>query len=165
MYRKILILILLAGLGIMFAPQAAQAQGVVWQGQYYNNPFLFEPATVTRQDAAIAFDWGNNAPAQGIGNDGFSVRWASDPVFAAGTYRFWALADDAIRVNVDYAFHAQIDTFASPALGQIVSADVTLTAGVHHVQVDYRENTNSAYAYVTWANLASNPSGPGFPVP
>ncbi len=168
MFRRIVTsIIALAALGLIFtqAPQAVEAQGVIWQAQYYGNPYLFEPAAVTRQDTAIWFDWGTNAPQPGVGADGFSVRWASDPYFAAGTYRFWALADDNIRINVGYAFHAQIDTFASPAVGQIVSADITLDAGVHHVQVDYRENTSTAYAYVTWANLASNPSGPGFPVP
>lgn len=168
MFRKVLMSVLtivVLGLALVGAPQAAEAQGVTWNGQYYGNPFLIDPAQVTRQDAAIWFDWGNNAPAQGIGSDGFSVRWASDPFFPAGTYRFWALADDAIRVNVGYAFNAQIDTFSQGRVGQIVSADITLTEGVHHIQVDYREQSGSAYAYVTWANLASNPSGPGFPVP
>jgi uncharacterized protein YgiM (DUF1202 family) len=42
---------------------------------------------------------------------------------------------------------------------------VTLPAGVHHVQVDYREQSGPAYAYVTWANVATNPSGPNWSVP
>jgi uncharacterized protein YraI len=29
--------------------------------------------------------------------------------------------------------------------------------------VDYRENSGDAYLYVSWANLATNPSGPNFP--
>jgi uncharacterized protein YraI len=167
MNRKLVMIILtLVVIGLARSPQATAAQsGVAWQGQYYGNPYLTEPPIVTRQDSAIWFDWGNSAPAQGIGSDGFSVRWAADPYFAAGTYRFWALADDNIRVNVGYAFNAQIDTFASPAVGQVVSAEITLAAGIHHVQVDYRETSGSAYAYVTWANLAANPGGPGFPVP
>ncbi len=171
MLRKFTVLfITVIALGIVLAqtPQAAEAQapaGVTWQGQYYNNPYLEGTVTLTRQDSAVWFDWGNNAPAAGIGADGFSVRWTTDPYFAAGTYRFWALADDRIRVNVGYAFNAQIDTFNATTVGQLVSADVTLDAGVHHVQVDYQEATGSAYAFVTWANLATNPAGPGFPVP
>jgi uncharacterized protein YgiM (DUF1202 family) len=167
MIRRIVTLIIaLAAVGLVQFPRAAEAQqGVSWQGQYFGNQYLINPAVVIRQDSAIWFDWGNNAPAQGIGSDGFSIRWAADPYFAAGTYRFWALADDNVRVTVDFAFHPQIDTFASPSIGQIVSGDVTLSAGIHHVQVDYREVSGSAYAYVTWANLATNPGGPGFPVP
>jgi uncharacterized protein YgiM (DUF1202 family) len=162
----ILVAVLLAGGGsIIHVPSVAQAQGVAWSGQYYNNGYLIEPAAVTRQDGAVAFDWGLGSPAAGVNADGFSVRWAADPYFEAGTYRFWALADDSIRVNVGFAFQAQIDTFAQAKPGQIISADVTLSAGVHHVQVDYREDSGAAYAYVTWANLASNPTGPNWPGP
>src|SRR4030095_11563156 len=40
-----------------------------------------------------------------------------------------------------------------------------LTAGTHHVQVDYQELSGNAYVYVSWANLATNPTGPNFPIP
>ncbi|GIL11434.1 MAG: hypothetical protein BroJett038_01540 [Chloroflexota bacterium] len=163
MRRKICVLVIVAALLAVF--QTAAAQGVVWTGQYYNNAFLLGEPNLVRQDAAIAFDWGTGAPAPGLNSDGFTVRWASDPYFPAGTYRFWALADDEVRVNVGFAAVPQIDTFGNPKVGQIVSADVTLTEGVHHVQVDYRESTGQAYVYVTWANLATNPAGPNFPAP
>ena len=145
-------------------PVDAQS-GVVWTGDYYDNPYLGGPAAFSRQDSAVAFNWGVNAPATGISADNFSVRWGADPYFAAGTYRFYALADDNVRVTVDFALNPQIDTFNTPAVGQMVSADVSLSAGVHHVQVDYREITDNAYVYVTWANLANNPTGPNFPAP
>lgn len=163
MLRKWLMLAALLALGGWAS--IAQAQGASWTGQYYNNGYLIEPAALTRQDSAVSFDWGLGSPAAGVNVDGFSVRWATDVSFAAGTYRFWALADDNIRVNVGYAFQAQIDTFAQAKPGQIISADVTLPAGVHHIQVDYREDSGAAYAYVTWANLASNPSGPNWSAP
>lgn len=168
MLRKLLLMtILLAAFGFMAvqSPQVAVAQ-TSWQGQYYNNTFLFDPIVLTRSDGAVAFDWGNGSPAQGVNADGFSVRWTSDPYFQAGTYRFWALADDGLKVTVNFAYTPQINTLdTGNQQGQIVSADVVLSEGVHHVQVDYRENTGNAYAYVTWANLATNPSGPNFPVP
>lgn len=162
--KWLVVALLLAVLGgVLTAPAAAQ--GVVWNTQFYNNAFLFEPAVVTRQDGAVAFDWGSGSPAQGVNADGFTARFASDPYFDAGTYRFYVLADDEVRLNVGYDFHAQIDTFDHSRVGQILTADITLTAGTHHVQVDYREQTGAAYVYVSWANLATNPAGPNFPVP
>lgn len=168
MWRKLIgLMVMVLALGATFPPQpqVATAQGVAWNGEYFNNSYLIGPSIFTRQDGALAFDWGAGSPGSGINTDGFSVRWGADPFFAAGTYRFWVLADDAIRVNVGYAFQPQINTITNPAVGQIVSADITLPAGVHHIQVDYQEFSGNAYAYLTWANLASNPSGPNFPIP
>ncbi|MBL8161982.1 MAG: SH3 domain-containing protein [Anaerolineae bacterium] len=166
MWRKWMVMfIAVVVLGLAFSPmpQAAQAQGVIWNAEYYNNGFLFEPSAVERQDAAIAFNWGTAAPWPGVNADNFTVRWGADPYFTAGTYRFWVLADDSVKLNVGFAYSPQINTFDAPKVGQIISTDITLTEGVHHVQVDYREATGDAYVYVTWANLATNPTGPNFP--
>jgi uncharacterized protein YgiM (DUF1202 family) len=165
MWRKMMILVIVVlGLGITIV-QPALAQGTGWYVQFYNNEFFLGEPAATRTDSAVAWDWGNAAPAPNVNTDGFTARWGADPYFEAGTYRFYALADDNVAVNVGYAFSPQIDTFTSPAIGQVVSADITLPAGVHHVQVDYREVIGSAYVYITWVNLATNPSGPNFPVP
>jgi len=165
MWRKItLMTILLVVLGVA-AAQPVTAQNATWNAEFFNNPYLLGQAAAERVDGAIAFDWGNAAPNAGVNPDNFSVRWGADPYFTAGTYRFYAFADDNVKVNVGFAFAPQIDTFSSLAIGQVVSADITLTEGFHHVQVDYREVSGSAYVYVTWANLATNPTGPNFPVP
>jgi uncharacterized protein YraI len=133
--------------------------------EFYNNEYLSGTPAATRTDNAVSWDWGNAAPAPGVNTDGFSARWAADPYFDAGTYRFYVLADDAVRLHVDYPFAPQIDTFGSPKIGQVLTADVTLTAGTHHVQVDYKDVIGSAYIYVSWANVATNPTGPNFPIP
>jgi uncharacterized protein YraI len=165
MWRRIIVsAILMLVLGIVVV-QPSLAQSASWSAEFFNNPYLLGDAIATRTDGAIAFDWGNAAPNTGVNTDGFSVRWGADPYFIAGTYRFYALADDNVKVNVGFSYAPQIDTFSTLSIGQVVSADVTLTEGVHHIQVDYREVSGSAYVYVTWANLATNPSGPNFPVP
>src|SRR5262249_33277342 len=117
-----------------------------------------------RQDAALGFDWGSGSPGSGVNADNFSVRWGSDPTFQAGTYRFWALADDNVKVTVDFSYTPLINTFGQNKVGQVVSGDITLTAGSHHIQVDYQELGGNALVYVTWANLATNPTGPNFPI-
>ncbi len=165
MWRKLIVIgLLLAAFGALATAPAAAQNGAVWTGQFYNNQYLLGAPAFSRQDSAIAFNWGGSSPGEGVGADSFSARWATDVFLPAGTYRFWALADDNVRITIDFSYQPLIDTFDSAAVGQLVSADVTLAAGSHHIQVDYREQTGDAYVYVTWANLATNPSGPNFPI-
>jgi uncharacterized protein YraI len=148
----------------MFTAAPAEAQNVVWRGEYYNNAFLQDPPTFTRNDNAINFNWGLGSPGNGINADNFSVRWATDVSLAPGTYRFYAQADDNVRVTFNFNTTV-IDTFANPAVGQLVSGDVNVpSAGTYHIQVDYREVVDTAFAFVSFANLATNPNPPGFPV-
>ncbi len=163
-WSAVLLLLLIAlGVTVVVQPAAAQS-GVTWNGIYYNSQYLSDEV-FRRQDGAIAFDWGSGSPDSRINSDTFSVRWGTDVYFPAGTYRFWALADDHVRVNVGFAQRPQIDTWDTSTVNQVVSADINLPAGTHHIQVDYRENTGNARVFVTWANLATNPSGPNFPAP
>ena len=141
------------------------AQGYSWTGEYYNDPYLQGSPVVTRTDNVLAFDFGNNAPVSGVGSDGFSIRWTALAAFNGGTYRFWALADDNIKITLDDFYTPILDTFGQSKIGQTVSADVPMTAGVHKIRVDYQEVSGSAYAYVNWASLAGNPAGPNFPIP
>jgi uncharacterized protein YgiM (DUF1202 family) len=161
----VVLLLLLILVGVL-AVQPAAAQGsATWTGNYYNSAYLSGGSVLTRTDSAIAFDWGSGSPDAKVNADNFSVRWGTDVFFQAGTYRFWALADDHIKVNIGFAFQPQINTWDTNNVGQLVSADVNLPAGAHHIQVDYQEFSGSARAFVTWANLATNPSGPNFPAP
>ncbi len=162
--RLIIFVSMLVVLGLVALPAAAQS-GAVWTGEYYNNAVLQGTPTIVRQEGAVAFDWGAGSPGTGIPADNFSVRWGSDPFFQSGTYRFWVLADDKVRVTVDFSLTPLIDTFNSNQVGQIIAADVTLSQGNHHIQIDYQEAGGNAFVYVTWANLATNPSGPNFPIP
>lgn len=161
MWRKLAILTLMALLGL--GVQVASAQSATWKAEFYNNAYLVGDPVLTRQDSAIAFDWTLGSPASGVNVDNFSVRWAADPFFLAGTYRFYALADDSVCVWVD--FQKVINTFDQARVGETLGADVALSGGVHHIQVDYRENWGNAYVYVSWANLATYPTGPNFPAP
>jgi uncharacterized protein YgiM (DUF1202 family) len=166
MVRKygMIALVLLTVLGWTSIPVAAAQVGIVWNAEYYNNPILTGPATLTRQETALGFDWVSSSPGTGIQADYFSARFSSDPFFAAGNYRFYALADDKIKLYVDYNLVALIDTMTTPAVNKVAYADIALGQGVHHIQVDYIEETGLAKLFVTWADLATNPSGPNFPV-
>ncbi len=137
------------------------AQNPVWTVQYYNNAYLLGDEAVTTQAESVDFNWGANAPVAGVNPDNFSARFATDVALPAGTYRFYALVDDHVRITVDFR-NVVIDTFDAPNVGQIVSQDVSLADGTHHIQVDYREVRGNAYVYVEWANVNTNPPGPSF---
>ncbi|MBE2184363.1 MAG: SH3 domain-containing protein [Anaerolineae bacterium] len=156
-------IVLLMGSAFMALPAQAQ-NGVPWTGQYYNNPTLSDPIALQRTDTAVAFNWGLGSPAEGVNADFFSVRWAQDVHLPAGTYRFFALADDNIRVT--FNFHQTvIDTFDSGVVGQLVTADIVVpVSDSYHIQVDYVEETGDAYAFVSYANAATNPQ-PNFTPP
>jgi uncharacterized protein YraI len=167
MWRKVLIVALLLSITAVFVAQPAQAQTVVWHGEYFNNSTLSGNPAFTHDDTALSFNWGTGSPGSGIGDDNFSVRWAADVSFSPGTYRFYALADDNIRVIFNFVTYAPvIDTFANNQINQLQTGDVTVTTpGVYHIQVDYREVTDQAFANVSFANIATNPGGPNFPAP
>lgn len=166
MWRKITVAAILLLITSVFVAQPALAQNPVWSAQYYDNSSLNGSPAFTRNDSNIAFNWGLGSPGSGVSSDNFSVRWATDVQLSAGTYRFFAQADDNIRITFNFGFQPVIDTFASGQVNQLVTGDVTVPAsGVYHIQVDYREATDQAFAYVSFANLATNPTGPNFSTP
>ena len=168
MWRKASIVAVLLLLTSIIVAQPAFAQNIntTWRGDYFNNPNLQGQPAFSRNESNIAFNWGGGSPGDGVGNDNFSVRWATDVQLSAGTYRFYAQADDNIRVIFNFGFQPVIDTFASGQVNQLVTGDVTVPAnGVYHIQVDYHEVTDQAFAFLSFANLANNPSGPNFPAP
>lgn len=168
MKRQFVIVTLLLGLLAVVGIVPAMAQNPVWITEYYNNPNLSGDPVVRRNEPYVAFNYGQGSPISGVGNDNFSIRFATDVFLNSGTYRFAALADDNVRVTFNFGYTPVIDTFASPAVGQTVTGDVVVeNPGLYHIQVDYREVTDNAYVYVAYANLATNPNGPTFaqPVP
>lgn len=146
----------------------ARAQsGITWTAQYFNNEYLQDAPVLTRTEASASLNWGGGSPGNGVSNDHFSARLATDAWFDAGTYRFFILADDGVKLWIDFPPDQRptINTYDTPAAGTTLSADVTLSGGWHHIQVDFREITGDAYLYVNWANAATNPGGPNFPAP
>lgn len=171
MKRAIVVTILVAALGLAgFAgpalrPAAAQG-GAVWTAAFYNNLYLLGNPVFTTQYGSLELNWGAGSPGPGVNADNFTARFATDTTFAAGTYRFYLLADDAVQLWIDFPPSKQpvLTTFNAPQPGQLLTVDVPMTAGTHHIQVDFRELTGNAYVFVNWANLATNPTPPSFPV-
>jgi uncharacterized protein YgiM (DUF1202 family) len=150
------------------APAAAQG-GVTWLAQYYNNPYLLNQPVATEQVNSVAFNWGTGSPVPGVNADNFSARFTADIQFSPGTYRFYILADDGVKLFAGASEswgQPVIDTYDQPRPGQTLTADVAYPdGGLQHVIIDFREVTGDAYIYVSWENLANGASGPNFPAP
>jgi hypothetical protein len=74
----------------------------LWQGDYYNQPWVEGGWQYERIDPSIQFDWGLNCPA-GLEDycDSFSVAWTARRLFEPGTHRILLYADEGYQLYVD----------------------------------------------------------------
>ncbi len=85
-------------IGLTAKKGAIIGEGLI--GEYFAGHDDPDPV-VTRQDAAIQFNWGAGSPAPGIGEDSFRVRWTGKlRVPESGVYQFSAAVDDFLEVRV-----------------------------------------------------------------
>ena len=129
-----------------------------WRGEYYKNRDLTGAAVLVRDDAAVNFDWGTSAPAAGLPADGFSVRWSRTLSFQGGIYRFYARADDGVRVWLDGQLI--IDQWHETS-GATYAAERTLSAAAHTLRVEYYENWGTARIQFWWERLGDFPQWRG----
>lgn len=118
-----------------------------WVGEYYANPDLQGSPALVRQDSTIGFEWGSAAPAPGLPDEGFSVRWRQTARFEEGLYDFHATMDDGMRVYVDGML--VIDEWRDEA-ERTVTASRHLAAGLHELQVEYYDRRHVAVANLWW---------------
>lgn len=128
-----------------------------WKGEYYpNRQFAGLPAFV-RDDREIRFDWGKGAPSLIMPSDDFAVRWTRTLSFAGGRYRFWALADDGVRLRLDGVII--LDEWHS-ATGHLYAQERDVSAGTHTVVVEYYERSGNASIHLGWEQMATPTPSP-----
>lgn len=152
MWKRLSVLLAVACLTLLLvlptAAQQPQHSDPTWSGTYWNNATLSGTPALTRQDAALDFDWGTGSPDSAIGADTFSARWTRYLYVEPGTYRFTTRSDDGIRLWVDNTL--LIDDWTDHAV-RTHSADVYLGPGHHWVVVEYYENGGLAVLGVSYA--------------
>jgi PKD repeat protein len=124
-------------------PTTAPVEFTGWAGEYFDNPNLQGEPVLVRDDEAINFDWGTNAPAAEVPAQNFSVRWTISREVPAGIYRFTGTFDNGVRVFVDDVLVA--DRWVVSPVGTD-SVDVNLAAGTHIVRVEYFHGSGPAVA-------------------
>ena len=71
-------------------------------GEYFDNRDLSGEPKLTRVDPTVDFKWGLNAPAAGMPQDNFSVRWKGTlTVPKTGEYLLGAASDDGARLKLN----------------------------------------------------------------
>jgi hypothetical protein len=118
-----------------------------WKGSYYANRDLSGLPVFQRNDATIDFNWGSDSPRADIPSDNFSVRWTRQLDFTpAGIYRFETVSDDGVRLWIDdnLVIDGWQDGYA------VRDANVYLSAGQHHLKLEYYEHLGGAIIQLTW---------------
>jgi hypothetical protein len=128
-----------------------------WLGQYYNNILLTGDPVLVRNDNDIDFDWGSHSPMPGVVNDQrFSVQWTRTMYFPAGDYRFWAEADDGIRLWLDD--HPIIDEWHLATSTQYSGDVYNLGEGLHTIRVEFYQDAGAAHVHVWWQQIPPTPT-------
>ena len=97
---------------------------------------------MVREDQAVDFDWGTNAPFVGMPSEHWSARWTRSLDFTPGYYRFTTVTDDGVRLWVDDKL--LIDQWV-PNDGKPFFGDMYLAAGLHTVKMEYYNLTGKAW--------------------
>jgi hypothetical protein len=118
-----------------------------WRGQYYDNRELSGSVVLERDDDAIDFDWGLDAPNASLPADGFSARWVRTAVFDAAVYRFHVVVDDGVRFWLDGVLI--VDEWAEGGAREI-AVDRVLSEGLHELRVEYFEEGGNALIRIWW---------------
>ncbi len=118
-----------------------------WTAIFYANRDLDGAPVLQRQDASIRFDWQAGQPGPTVASDDFSAAWTTTRHFQAGAYRFFARADDGVRIYVDDVL-VVADWNIHPATRSF--GDIYLSRGNHTIRVQYFEAGGLASISVWW---------------
>ena len=114
-----------------------------YPAEYFANTSLTGAPALTRQDAAVNFDWGAGSPGAGVPADQFSARWTKAVQLAAGSYAFSVTSDDGARLYVDGQLVLNHWTLQGPTT---YTATRHLDEGTHNIVLEYFENGGGAVA-------------------
>ena len=126
-----------------------------WKAKYWSNRKLRGDPALVRNDEEIDFRWNKGTPAPGLPADEFSARWSREIDFKAGLYRFYARADDGMRVIVDG--DRVLDAWHDGSGDELYTVDLKLR-GEHQVVVEYYERGGKALVEFWWRRVGDWPT-------
>lgn len=132
-----------------------------WRGEYWSNRNFEGSPTLGRNDEEIDFNWGSGSPDSRIPRDNFSARWTQTVEFDEGLYRFFARADDGIRVYLDNELI--IDEWRDNEADVEYAVDRQLDDDDFRIRVEYYERTGGALVAFGWQRI--NPTATPTPQP
>lgn len=127
------------------------ASGTGLKGEYFSNATLAGSPVLTRVDPTVNFSWGNGSPGAAVPRDNFSARWTGQvQAPATGSYTFYAVSDQGIRVWVNGAL--VVDDWTAHSSREKAGTPISLTAGQKYsVKIEYYELTKGATARLLWS--------------
>lgn len=144
-----------------------QLVGCLWDGMNFNTADGQGPSgaiqSVPVADSATAIDqdWAYGEASPAVGSDTFSARWKGNFTFKAGTYTFYAGADDGVRLRVDGV--TTVDSWIDSGYFERSASRTFGSQAVHNIEMDYYENGGAARASLRWTFVpASNQLPIGF---
>lgn len=123
----------------------------VWRAEYYNNNALQGSPSVIRNDQAINFNWGSDAPVDGIHSDDFSVRWTRQLDLPKGWYAFSITADDGVRLFINRQL--VIDEWHSQDGKTTITSSIDHPGGQMLVELQYYERWSDAKVRLIWKEI------------
>ena len=121
-----------------------------WYGQYFGNPDLVPPVLFDQNlpGPFLNVNWGTGAPGPNVPRNNWSAIFTSNANFPTiDNYQFALTVDGGARVFVDDMLI--INQWFSAGL-RTVTADVSLTAGLHNLRVEYYKAGASARVALNW---------------
>jgi hypothetical protein len=125
-----------------------------YAAEYFDNQTLSGAPALTRDDAAVNFDWGAGSPGDGIPVDHFSARWTKSVQLAAGSYAFTVTGDDGVRLFIDGVNVLNKWVLEGPTTYTVVRQ---LTEGTHQIVLEYFESGGGAVAKMSYAPSDETP--------
>jgi len=111
------------------------------------------PATFSRRDAVLDFDWSTRGPGGYWLDDakhGFSARWSGQFVFASvGTYVIEVIASGAVIVSIDGVPVVDRSIDSGPPIETVGARN--LGVGTHRVDVQYQSTAGHGVLKVGWS--------------
>ena len=128
------------------------------RGDYFEGT-NFERFVLTRRDATINFNWGQQPPAPGLPAESFSVRWMAWLVPpTSGKYTFQVTVDDGIRLWLNDKL--LMNEWRGQPLSNYTAA-VELRAGEpYRLRVDYCQYGMDTRVFVNWTRPDAPPPPP-----
>jgi len=109
-----------------------------WTAKYWSNPYLSGNPKLTTHPTSVSFAWGTKGPGGGVPGTNFSARFTRDQAFETGKFLFRIKVDDGVRFWLDEIL--LIDQWKETAAAEY-TVERQLSAGVHHIQIDYYQAT------------------------
>jgi hypothetical protein len=130
----------------------------VWQGKYYNQPWVEGDPLYRRDDGAIQFDWGLGCPPN-LPCDAFSVAWNATRLFEPGTHRFFLYADEGYQLYVDGNLVSEGGWYDGQEGGAVDVVYTLEAAGLtwHHVTYNFHDRGTLAEARL-WTEYLERPT-------